>query len=69
MIFLLGGRNNPAIRAVVGAVVLIAGIVIPGGAILIALGAVLVAWGGALTLKKYRSTDRQGQAARDGRTS
>ena len=35
MIFLLGGRKNPAIRAIVGAVLLVAGITIHGGAILI----------------------------------
>ena len=45
MIYLLGGRKNPAIRAIVGAVLLVAGIVIHGGAILIALGAVLIVWG------------------------
>jgi hypothetical protein len=54
MIFLLGGRKNPAIRAIVGAAVLVAGLVIHGGAILVALGAVLVVWGGAQTLKAHR---------------
>jgi hypothetical protein len=54
MIYLLGGRKNPAIRAIVGAVLLVAGIVIHGGGILIALGAVLIVWGGAQTLRKQR---------------
>jgi membrane-bound ClpP family serine protease len=68
MIFLLGGRKNPAIRSIVGAVLLVAGIVVHGGAILIALGAVLIIWGGALTLKKQR-IDREARMAADGRMS
>jgi membrane-bound ClpP family serine protease len=67
MIFLLGGRKNPAIRAIVGAVLLVAGIVIHGGAILIALGAVLIVWGAALALKKQR-IDREAHMASDGST-
>lgn len=69
MIFLLGGRNHPAIRAILGAVLLVAGIVIHGGAILIALGAVLIVWGAALTLKKYRIDHeaREARVAGDGR--
>ena len=55
MIYLLGGRKNPAIRAMVGAVLLVAGFVIHGGAILVALGAVLIVWGGAQALKAHRS--------------
>ncbi len=58
MIYLLGGRKNPAVRAIVGAIVLVAGVVIHCGGILIALGAVLIVWGGAQTLKAYR-TSRQ----------
>jgi len=58
MIYLLGGRKNPAVRGIVGAIVLVAGIVIHGGAILIALGAVLIAWGGVQTLTAHR-TSRQ----------
>ena len=66
MIYLLGGRKNPAIRAIIGAVLLLAGIVIHAGAILIALGAVLIVWGGAQTLKKRR-VGREAQGAGDGR--
>ena len=66
MIFLLGGRKNPAIRTIVGAVILVAGIAIHGGAILIALGAVLIVWGGAQTLKKQR-IGREANMAGDGR--
>jgi hypothetical protein len=54
MIYLLGGRKNPLVRVIVGAVIVLVGIVIHGGAILIALGAVLMVWGAALTLKKHR---------------
>lgn len=68
MIYLLGGRKNPLVRVIVGAVLLLAGIVIHGGAILIALGAVLMVWGAALALKKYR-IDQQAQVAGDGRMS
>jgi predicted phage tail protein len=68
MIFLLGGRKNPAIRALVGAVLLVVGIVIHGGAILIALGAVLIIWGAALTVKKQR-LDREARMADNGRIS
>ena len=66
MLFLLGGRKNPAMRAIVGAVLLVAGIAIHGGAVLVALGAVLIVWGAALTVKKYR-IGRQAQVAGDGR--
>jgi len=66
MLFLLGGRKNPAMRAIVGAVLLVAGIAIHGCAVLVALGAVLIVWGAALSLKKYR-IDRQAQMAGDGR--
>jgi hypothetical protein len=65
MIFLLGGRKNPAIRAILGAVLLVAGIAIHGGAVLIALGAVLIVWGGAQTLKKQRIA-RSANMAGDG---
>jgi hypothetical protein len=68
MIFLLGGRKNPAIRAIVGAVVLVVGIVIHGGAILVALGGVLIVWGAAQTVKKHR-LDHEVQVVGDGRTS
>lgn len=68
MIYLLGGRKNPFVRVIVGAVLLLAGIVIHGGAILIALGALLMVWGAALTLKKRR-INQQAQVAGDGRMS
>ncbi len=68
MIFLLGGRKNPAIRALVGAVVLVVGIAIHGGAILIALGAALIVWGGAQGVKKHR-IEAEAQMAGDGRMS
>jgi hypothetical protein len=61
VIFLLGGRKYPAIRAIIGVVVLVAGILIHGNAILIALGAVLIVWGAAQTLRKHRiDAARQG---------
>jgi predicted phage tail protein len=67
MLFLLRGSRNPAVRALVGAALVVAGIVIHGGAILIALGAVLIVWGGAQTLRKQR-IGRADRVARDGRT-
>ena len=66
MLFLLGGRKNPAMRAMVGAVLLVAGIAIHGGVVLVAFGAVLIVWGAALTVKKYR-IDREAHVAGDGR--
>jgi hypothetical protein len=68
MIYLLGGRKNPTVRAIVGAIVLVAGIVIHGGGILIALGAVLIVWGGAQSLKAYR-TSRQAGVTSDRRVA
>lgn len=68
MIFLLGGRKNPLIRVLVGAVILVAGIFIHSGAILIALGAVLMVWGAAQAMKKHR-VDREPKVAGDGRMS
>jgi hypothetical protein len=64
MIYLLGGRQNPLVRVIVGVAVLLAGIFIHGGAILIALGAVLMVWGAALALKKHR-IDRQAKVTGD----
>ena len=68
MIFLLGGRKNPAARAVVGALLVVAGILVPGGTILIAVGIVLMVWGGAQTLRKHR-IGHGGQVAGDGPAS
>jgi len=66
MIFLLGGSKSPAMRAIVGAVLLVAGILVHGAAILIAVGVVLIVWGAALTLKQRR-IDRETLMAGDGR--
>jgi hypothetical protein len=68
MIYLLGGRKNPAVRAIVGAIILVAGLVIHGGAILIALGVVLIVWGGAQTLKAHRAS-RHGGVSTDRRVA
>jgi len=66
MIFLLGGRKNPASRVIVGAVLVVAGIVVHGGAVLIALGAVLIVWGAALSVKKQK-LDREARMSGGGR--
>jgi hypothetical protein len=66
MLFLLGGRQNPAIRAIIGALLVVAGIVIHGGAILVGLGAVFLVWAGAQALKARRN-GRQAQLTNDDR--
>jgi threonine/homoserine/homoserine lactone efflux protein len=68
MIYLLGGRNNPAIRAIIGAVLLAAGIVVHGAAILAALGVVLLLWAGIQALKAHR-TARQADVTNGGHLS
>jgi|HubBroStandDraft_1064217.scaffolds.fasta_scaffold2471889_1 hypothetical protein len=68
MLFLLGGRKNPAIRAIVGALLVVVGIVIHGGAILVGVGAVLLAWAGLQALKARR-IGRQAQVTNGGRMS
>jgi hypothetical protein len=66
MLFLLGGRKKPAVRAIVGALLVVAGMVIHGGAILVGLGAVLVVWAGLQALKAHRA-GRQAQLTNGGR--
>ena len=68
MLFLLGGRKNPVLRAILGALLLVAGIVIHGGAILVGIGAVLLVWAGLRALKAHR-TGRQAQPTNGGRMS
>jgi predicted phage tail protein len=69
MIYLLGGHKNPAIRVIVGAVLLVAAVIVHGGAILMALGVVLVIWGGAQALKAHRISQRAQFTGDDGRMS
>lgn len=68
MLFLFRGHNGPAVRAIAGALLLVAGIAIHGGAIFAGIGAVLLVWGviGALSSVRAR---RHGQPGNSGRMS
>jgi hypothetical protein len=67
MLFLFRGRNGPAVRAIVGALLLAAGIAIHGAAILAGIGAVLLAWGVIGVLSSRRAA-RSGHLGSSGRT-
>jgi membrane-bound ClpP family serine protease len=66
MLFLFRGHNGPIIRAIVGALLLVAGIAVHGQPIFAGIGAVLFVWGafGALSSQRAR---RHGQAGNNGR--
>ena len=66
MLFLLRGHYGPAVRAIAGALLLVAGIAIHGGAIFAGIGAVLLVWGGIGAVSFLR-TRRQAQAGNNGR--
>ena len=68
MLFLLGGRKHPAIRGIVGALLVSAGIVIHGGPLVVGLGVVLLLWAGLSALNAHR-IGRQAQVSNDGRTA
>jgi hypothetical protein len=55
MLFLFRGHNGPAVRAVVGALLLAIGIAIHGAAIIAGIGAVLLVWGGIGALSSMRA--------------
>jgi uncharacterized membrane protein len=55
MLFLFRGHNGPAVRAIVGALLLVVGIAVHGGAILAGIGVVLLVWAGVLVLRDRRS--------------
>jgi len=54
MLYLLGARNHPIVRAALGAVLLIAGIGWHGDVLLEVLGGVLVIWGTVASVAKLR---------------
>ena len=66
MLFLFRGHNGPAVRAVVGALLLAAGIAIHGAAILAGIGAVLLVWGviGVLSLRRAAHSGHIGSSGR-----
>ena len=61
MLFLFRGHYGPAVRAIAGALLLVAGIAIHGGAIFAGFGAVLLVWVGIGHFGSPR-TRRQAQA-------
>jgi len=68
MLFLFRGHNGPLVRAIFGALLLIAGIIVHGGAILVGIGAVLLVWGGIGALGAQRA-GRQSHVSNGGRMS
>jgi hypothetical protein len=66
MLFFFRGRYAPAVRAIAGALLLVAGIAIHGGAIFAGIGAVLLVWGGFGAFSSLRAR-RQAQAGTSGR--
>jgi hypothetical protein len=65
MLFFFRGKNGPAARAVIGALLVVVGLAVHGGAILVGVGAVLLVWAGALALKAHR-INRQTQVSSGG---
>jgi hypothetical protein len=68
MLFLFRGHNGPAVRVIVGALLLVAGIAIHGGTIFAGIGAVLLVWGAVGVLSSVRAR-RHGQVGNSGRMS
>jgi hypothetical protein len=68
MLFLFRGHNGPAVRAMVGALLVVVGIVVHGAAILVGIGAVLLVWGGIGALSSKRA-GRQSHISSGGRMS
>ena len=66
MLFLLRGHYGPAVRAIAGALLLVAGIAVHGAAIFAGIGAVLLVWGGIGAFSSLRAR-RQAQAGTSGR--
>jgi hypothetical protein len=66
MLFFFRGHYGPAVRAIVGALLLVAGIAFHGEAIFAGIGAVLLVWGGIGTLRSLRAR-HEGRAASNGR--
>lgn len=66
MLFFFRGHYGPAVRAIAGALLLVAGIAIHVGAIFAGIGAVLLVWGGIGAFSSLR-TRRQAQVGTNGR--
>ena len=62
MLFLFRGKNGPAARAVIGALLVVVGIAVHGEALLVGVGAVLLVWAGVLVLRAQR-VSRQAEVA------
>jgi hypothetical protein len=54
MLFFFRGKNGPAARAIVGALLVFVGIAVHGEALLVGIGAVLLVWAGVLALRAHR---------------
>ena len=68
MLFLFRAHNGPAVRAIVGAILLVIGIAIHGAALIAGIGVVLLVWGGIGALSSHRA-HRQGRVGSGGRIS
>jgi membrane-bound ClpP family serine protease len=68
MLFLFRGHDGPAVRAVIGAILLVIGIAVHGAALIAGIGAVLLVWGGIGALSSKRAR-RQSHISSGGRMS
>jgi uncharacterized membrane protein (Fun14 family) len=66
MLFIFRGHHGPAVRALVGVLLVVIGIAVPGGALLAGVGVVLVVWGGTGALRAQRA-GRHSQLSNGGR--
>jgi hypothetical protein len=68
MLFFFRGKNGPAARAIIGALLVVVGIAVHGEALLIGIGAVLLVWAGVLALRAHR-IGQENRAISGGRIS
>lgn len=68
MLIFFRGKNGPAARTVIGALLVVAGLVVHGEAILVGFGAVLLVWAGVPAPRAYR-IGGQAQGGSGGRLS
>jgi hypothetical protein len=64
MLFFFRGKYAPAVRAFLGALLVVVGVVVHGGAILAGIGAVLLVWGAAGALSSWRAGRQRGSGGR-----
>jgi hypothetical protein len=68
MLFFFRGKNGPAARAIIGALLVVVGIAVHGEALLVGIGAVLLVWAGVLALRAHRIS-QEAQFSDGGRMS